>query len=261
MSPLAAVISGTIWWDGVEIDDDGNISTVDEYFSNIDITNASDAEKEMVAAELTALQNNLNTIYNIIDSDPTVAFCTTGREVQGIKPYSGTTVSRFPDLADSAKMKIATSALNAARENYYKRYDELNEKMSQDYAALAERIAEIRGENGKDARREMARQACVNLAEGSALPKSETPKSLAGIITSIAVIVAAAIVVTVFTAGAGTLAIAAGTSAGLIAGGGGGAAGAIGAAAGTAAASSMVAGAGAGGQCWLVHLLVLLRLV
>ena len=208
--PLAGVVSGTIYWDGVEIDENGNISSVDEYFANIDATNASDIEKQAVSAELIALQNNLNTIYSIIDSDPTVQFCTTGREVQGIKPYNGTTVPRFPGLAKSAKLKIATNAVNTARDNYYKRYDEINEKMAQDQVEMSERMAEIKGENGKDARREQARQACVNLAEGTALPKVETPKSIAGIIFATVALVAAAVLITVFTAGVGVVGAAGG---------------------------------------------------
>ena len=40
------------------------------------------------------------------------------------------------------------------------------------------------GKNAKDARREAARYACVNLAEMSGVAKSKTPQGLAGIITA-----------------------------------------------------------------------------
>ena len=69
-------------------------------------------------------------------------------------------------------MIIANAALKRAQDNYYKKYDELNEKMLQDYAKMGERMAEIQGKNALDARREMARQACVSFAEAAALPKS-----------------------------------------------------------------------------------------
>ena len=247
VTPIAGIIDGTIYWDGVEIDESGNISTVDDYFENIGITNVSDAEKEMVAKELGVLQLNLEAIYNLIESDPTVQFCMTGREVQGIKPFTGESKPRFPELTKSTRKKIATNALNSARMNYYKRYDELDKKLNKDYIEIGERIAEIRGENAKDARREIARQACVNLAENSALPKSPAPKSLVGQITAIVAVVAAAIVVSVFTFGAGAIAMGAAAAAGAAAmsSAGATAAAAMGAAA-AGASSAAVAAAAAG---------------
>ena len=205
ISPLGGVITGTIYWDSVDVDSNGNITPVDEYFVNADLTDASDSEKEMVALELGALQTNIDMVFGMIESDPTVQFCMSGREVQGIKPYSGETKPRFPELTKQVRMQIATSALNAARDNYYQRYDELNEQMSKDNIEIAERIAAVSGENAKDVRREAARQACVNLADMSGMPKSETPKSLVGTIIAAAVIATSAVLITVFSAGIGGL--------------------------------------------------------
>lgn len=221
VTPLAGVIEGDIYWDSVKIDENGNISTPQQYFQNLEITDITDQQIQIVENELGVLQNNLDNIYNIIESDPTVQFCMSGRQVDGIKPYSGTSVPRFPSLTKSVRQKIAASALNKARDNYYKLYDELLAQQSKDYATIAERMAEIRGENGKDARREIARQACVDMAQFSGIAKSKTPKGLAGIITASVIAVIAAVVLTVFTAGIGAIASSMGLAAFLEAFGGG----------------------------------------
>lgn len=92
-------------------------------------------------------------------------------------------------------MIIGTSALKKAKDNYYKKYDELNEQMLKDYATMGERMAEIAGENALDARREIARVACINFAEASSLPKSPNPPGNAfGKILSMVAIAGAAVV-------------------------------------------------------------------
>ena len=206
VTPLAGVIEGDIYWDAVKIDESGNISTPQQYFQNLEITDITDQEIQIVENELGVLQNNLDNVYNIIESDPTVQFCMSGRQVDGIKPYSGTSVPRFPSLTKSVRQKIAASAVNKARDNYYKLYDELLAQQSKDYATIAERMADIRSENGKDARREIARQSCVDMAGLSGIAKSKTPKGLAGIITTSVIVAVSAIVLTVFTAGVGAIA-------------------------------------------------------
>lgn len=221
VTPLAGVIEGDIYWDSVKIDENGNISTPQQYFQNLEITDITDQEIQIVENELGVLQNNLDNIYNIIESDPTVQFCMSGRQVDGIKPYSGTSVPRFPSLTKSVRQKIAAIAVNKARDNYYELYDELLAQQSKDYATIAERMADIRGENGKDARREIARQSCVDMAELSGVAKSKTPKGLAGIITTSVIAVIAAVVLTVFTAGIGAIASSMGLAAFLETFGGG----------------------------------------
>lgn len=102
---------------------------------------------------------------------------------------------------------IATSALKIAKDNYYKKYDELNEKMLQDYATIGERMAKIAGENALDARREIARVACINFAEASSLPKSPNPPGNPfGKIMSMVAIAGAAVAVP-FTGGASMIAV------------------------------------------------------
>ena len=73
---------------------------------------------------------------------------------------------------------------------------------------MGERMAEIQGENALDARREIARVACVSFAEASVLPKSpDPPKSAFGKIMSMVAIAGAAVAIP-FTAGASAAVIA-----------------------------------------------------
>ena len=261
VTPLAGIIDGVIYWESVEIDSEGHLSSVDEYFEKIGETNISDAQKEKVRTELGNLQKSIDMAIQAIENDPSVQFCMTGREVQGISEKLSTirddgTSARFPNLTKQMRIIIANSALKIAKENYYKKYDELTERMLQDYVTMSERMAEIQQENALDARRYQARYACVTLADMSSLPKTPTPKSLAGTMITMVMVVAATVVVTVFTAGAGGIAIGAGIAAIDKAIASGTTAGLIGigqAAAATSLSTSTIiaAAAGAGGAGYL----------
>jgi len=188
VTPLAGVLDGTIYWENIDFDDDGKLSSLDDYLSKIDTTGMSDAQKEKVKSELAVLQRGVNNAIATIEADPTVQYCMTGRRVQGLtrttktdggvtsnRTSFGSDEGRFTGLTQQMRMKIAASALKKAKANYYAKYDELNTKMLQDYATIGERIAEIQNENSLDSRRELARIACVSLAEGAALPRSANP--------------------------------------------------------------------------------------
>jgi len=185
VKPFAGVLDGAIYWESIDFDENGRLVTVDEYLNKINNKEMSDAQKERVRNELAVLQKNIDTAINAIEADPTVQYCMTGREVQGMKTKDGKKrtrigersedAARFPGLTKQMRLIIATRALKVAKDNYYNKYDSLNAKMLQDYAKIGERIAEIEGENALDARREIARQACVSFAEMSVLPKSPNP--------------------------------------------------------------------------------------
>ena len=183
ITPFAGVLDGTIYWESVEVGDDGRLSSVDDYLTKINATGMSAAAKEKVRSELAVLQKNIDTAIQAIESDPTVQFCMTGREVQGIKIDKKRTkigersaeAARFPELTKQMRTIIASSALKVAKDNYYTKYDELSTKMLKDYTTIGERMAEIAGENALDARRELARVACISFADASSLPKSPNP--------------------------------------------------------------------------------------
>ena len=211
---LAGVLTGLIFWDSVDFDEMGNLISIDEYLENTGLK-MSETDKTRTKSELGLLQQSINNAIQAIESDAVVQFCMTGRKVQGMESTKGRTdmdsrnAGRFPGLTGQMRTIIATSALKIAKDNYYKKYDELNEKMLKDYATIGERMAEIAGENALDARREIARVACINFADASALPKSPNPPGNAfGKILSVVAIAGAAVAIP-FTGGASAAGIAA----------------------------------------------------
>ena len=229
VTPLAGVLDGTIYWENIDFDDDGKLSSLDDYLSKIDATGMSDAQKEKVKSELAVLQRGINNAIATIEADPTVQYCMTGRRVQGLtrttktdegvvrnRTSFGSDEGRFTGLTQQMRMKIAASALKKAKANYYAKYDELNTKMLQDYATIGERIAEMQNENSLDSRRENARIACTSFAEGAALPRSANPPKGAFGKVLAATAVAAAAVAIPFTGGASAVVI--GVAAGGVAG-------------------------------------------
>lgn len=229
VTPLAGVLDGIIYWENIDFDDDGKLSSLDDYLSKIDATGMSDAQKEKVKSELAVLQRGINNAIDTIEADQTVQYCMTGRRVKGLtrttktdegvvrkRTSFGSDEGRFTSLTQQMRMKIATSALKKAKANYYAKYDELNTKMLQDYATIGERIAEMQNENSLDSRREIARIACTSFAEGAALPRSANPPKGAFGKVLAATAVAAAAVAIPFTGGASAVVI--GVAAGGVAG-------------------------------------------
>ncbi len=214
VKPFSGVIDGLIYWESVKVGEDGRLISVDQYLINTGETDLSSTQKDKISSELAVLQSNIDTAINAIEADQRVQWCKNGRKVDGVRNIvdrsgteSDTTAGRFPQLTKQMRMIIANAALKIAKDNYYKKYDELSDKMEQDYVTIGERMAEIQGENALDARREIARQACVNFAELSSLPKSpEPPKNAFGKVLSGLAIVAGAIAAP-FTGGASFLAL------------------------------------------------------
>ncbi len=256
VTPFAGVIDGVIYWESVDFDDDGKLISVDEYLAKLDDANISAQQKEKVKSELAVLQRNIDVAISAIESDPTVQYCMTGREVQGMKKIDKDGVAtrtrigeksadaaRFPELTKQMRMVIASAALKKAKDNYYKKYDELNDKMLQDYATLGERISKIQGENSLDVKRELARKSCVAFVDMASLPKSPNPpKSAFGKIAAMVAIVGAAVAIP-FTLGTSTVVIGAltvTTTTGV------GASAAIGAGAAVVAGIGMLGNAGSG---------------
>lgn len=212
IAALSGVLDGTIYWENISFGDDGKLVLPD-------MSDSTPEQKSRVESELTQLQTSINNAISAIESDPTVQYCMTGREVQGMKVKGkkertnvGEKQPRFPDLSKQTRMIIATAALNSAKENYYKKYDELNTKMQQDYVTLNERISKIAGENEKDARRETARKSCLALSSSSTLPKTPLLKQNTGEKVGGAILIALSALAVPFTFGASTAGIAGGAA-------------------------------------------------
>ena len=182
---FAGKFEGEIPWDAISfIDENGNLTGKPV----LNLPEGSAPLSAKVQNELNVLYGNINAAIAAIESDQKVQYCMTGREVQAMRRAnaetgerestrlgnkSGADAARFPQLTSQMRSIIATSALKIAKDNYHKKYDELQKQLAQDYVTLGERMAEIDGLNKLDARREMARQACVNLANGSVLATSK----------------------------------------------------------------------------------------
>ncbi len=176
VSPFAGVINGIIYWSNVYMMSPGEIVTMDKY---MDLTSLESGEFELqdeIENELMLLQNGITNAIATIESDPTVQYCMTGRTVQGMSSNIGKEDSeRFPELTAGIKNIITTNAIKSAKDNYDKKYEELTEQMSIDYAEIGERLADINDENEKDARREYARRSCISMAQVESTPLSGTP--------------------------------------------------------------------------------------
>ncbi|MBR2482269.1 MAG: hypothetical protein IKB49_00040 [Alphaproteobacteria bacterium] len=181
-TPYAGVLSGLIFWENVdyseEVGQEGKLESIDTYLAKSGIT-ISNTEKQRLESELGTLQNNIDNIIATIEADPTVQFCMTGREVQGMntrvkdadgnektarQTIGGKDAGRFPQLTKQMRLTIAQAALQKARDNYYKKYDELNEKLEAEFANAGERVMKLMDEDAKSAHRDVARQACLALA-------------------------------------------------------------------------------------------------
>ena len=202
--PFAGVITGIIKWESVEITDDGNID-ISAYLAALDNEKdieITEMEKERIRSELNQLQADINRVINSVEQDNFVSYCITGRHVPGVTDMFKDNKVRFPKLSNTIRKTIANAALQQAKDNYYQKYDKYAEQMQRDLAMIQERLAENLKQNGKDAKRAAAREACVNMAAISAFSKAPVGESLWAKILVGIVVVAAIVIATVFTAGA-----------------------------------------------------------
>lgn len=199
---FVAVIEGTIYWESVSIDDNGNID-IDEYWKKMGTENVTADQRKAVDLELGTVARGLKTVMSAVESDATVEYCMTGRKVQGLsETFANAGDARFPNLTRQKRKMMAVKAFRQIRDNYYARYDELNERMLQDYNAIAKRMQNIEDENERYVRREIARESCVNLAEFSKIARTPTtPSGFWGTAIVAAIVTTAAVVACVFTYG------------------------------------------------------------
>ena len=178
---LAGILSGMIFWENVEFDENGNLDDIDTYLNKSGLT-VNDSERQLIKSELGTLQQNINNAIDIIESDPNVQFCLNGRTVQGVNDRNvvdrSSSGGRFPNLTKQIRMTIADAALKKARENYYAEYDTRIDKMYKDFKEIGERMGELAEEDQLNARREAARVACINLAYASTAEMSPVASAI-----------------------------------------------------------------------------------
>lgn len=131
---------------GIEFYSDEERNVNGDYNNMAAVQNFS---RESTDAAVKILQGVLDRMMQQIDSDPKVAYCKTGREVQGFKPDEkfgkrGIGNARFPNLTDKYKYIIANSLLNKIPDLEKSFEDEIQDMDSK----ITKRIVEIAKRKG-----------------------------------------------------------------------------------------------------------------
>ncbi len=117
-----------------------------------------------IEEELNNIAGTINRTIDLIESDPEIQYCVSGRDLSQITGEEGAkTSARFPNLLNQVKMQIAVSALRQAQDNY-------NAKLN---TAIAEAT--------RDADLDVAQYMCQKMAEngGTSTVGVETRTTLA----------------------------------------------------------------------------------
>ena len=125
---------------------------VQEYLEQIRERNAKVQNAEGIISsieeELNNIAGTINRTIEMIEQDPEIQFCVSGRDLSQITGKKGDrTTARYPNLLNSVKMQIATAALRKAQDNY-------NAKLN---AAIADAT--------KDASADIAQYMCQKIAQ------------------------------------------------------------------------------------------------
>lgn len=218
---LAGFIKNTLYWGEISYDMDINKFTDwSEYSSSAEISGTDKNYKEAKQGfdlEMKQLSDSVTAAINMIEADPVVQFCMTGREVQGMRNSDGAmrllggigetsvvrgdgkvstaSIARFPNLTKQVRGIIANSAITNARKNYMEKYSQLNNEMAEDRVKVATKI-------DKTIAADIAAQTCEALADSSTLPISKAPKkSNFGKWLAVGIIAVVGVVASVFTFG------------------------------------------------------------
>ena len=216
-------LSGIIYWDKINYDENGNFPTADEYITALEeeMGPLDESDKKVIrdrvfGVEIGALKTAIDNAIKAVESDPKVQFCMTGRDVQGIQGRKlstrGESQARFPQLTGQIRQIITAYALKNARDNYMLKYDEEIQRMMQDQVLLAQKT------DAQDAL-DTARGQCKNWAQNSATPVTKIASNEALKWLGIGLVITAAAVVTVALGGAPLIVGASVGTASLLAGG------------------------------------------
>ena len=136
---------------------------VKEYLSNLRAKNSdvkdSAAIISSIESELENIAGTINRTIELIELDPKVQFCISGRDLSQITGKKNEkTSARFPNLLSQKKVQIAAAALRKAQDNYNAKFQKL--------------VAEAT----KDADADLAQYMCQKIAETGAMTLS-TPST------------------------------------------------------------------------------------
>ncbi len=152
--------------DGDDVLKPGEIGVADYLVNvksrNMGVENASGIISS-IEAELNNISGTINRVIEMIEQDPKIQFCVSGRNLEQITGKQGDkTQARFPNLLNQVKMQIAIAALRQAQDNY-------NAKLNKEIA-----------EATKNASADLAQYMCqmmpmTNGASASNLTSADTP--------------------------------------------------------------------------------------
>lgn len=99
----------------------GQIGVVD-YIEQVREKNTRAGDEDIILTieeELNSIAGTINRTIEMIENDPEIQFCVSGRDLGQITGKKGEkTEARFPNLLNSVKMQIAVAALRKAQDNY-----------------------------------------------------------------------------------------------------------------------------------------------
>ena len=123
MISFGSIKVGDSQTDAGKINVDDYIAGVKKYYDDKTIKN-KDEIIFTIQEELNNIAGTINRTIDMIETDPQIQFCITGRNLEQITGGSGQITGRFPNLLDQVKMQIATAALRRAQDNYNAKYNE-----------------------------------------------------------------------------------------------------------------------------------------
>lgn len=183
--------------------DDGNGGTVtlepgeigvSEYIAKVKQNNAGVANADGIISsieeELNNIAGTINRTIEMIESDPEIQFCVSGRDLSQITGEEGTTTTaRFPNLLNQVKMQIAVAALRQAQDNYNNKLNteiaEATKNASTDLAQyMCQKIAENGGSSSGDinASTPLTPPYSISYDVGSGLTAEDLAKGGAGVL-------------------------------------------------------------------------------
>jgi len=152
--------------DGGDVLKPGEIGVAD-YIAHVyeNFSGEPDADKIIptIEEELNNIAGTINRVTEMIEQDPKIQYCITGRRLDQITGQKGAkTTARFPNLLNQVKMQIAIAALRQAQDNYNKKFNEAVAEATKDASAdvaqyMCQKMAQLRvpvynfmNKNGQD---------------------------------------------------------------------------------------------------------------
>ncbi len=102
---------------------------VQDYMAHVRENNTKVKNQEeiifTIEEELNNIAGTINRTIDMIESDPEIQFCVSGRNLDQIMGRAAKTTARFPHLLDSIKTQIGVAALRRAQDNYNAKYNKM----------------------------------------------------------------------------------------------------------------------------------------